>query len=128
MAKLEETLRFFTDNNVPDSVGTYLRHRGHSVYRMRHHMRTDEPDPVVARAALEDDRILVSLDKDFNSQRFAQDRFAKLSRLALSGESPTLLPAIKKHMDLIEFQWGRCRKAGVRFVAHVRFDQIRFRD
>lgn len=128
MAKGREKLRVFTDNNVPDSIGNYLRSRGHSVYRQRHHMRTDEPDQVVATAALEDDRILISWDKDFNSQRFQQARFAKLSRIALSGDGPDLLKAIKKHIRTLEFQWSECKRARTRLIAHVRIDQIRFRD
>ena len=95
-------LHFLTDNNVPDSVGDYLRSRG----RMRHHMPVDSPDPVVAMAALDDGRILVSQDKDFNHPRFSQNRFAALSRVALVGLGPTLVPALKQYMHLIELHWA----------------------
>ena len=128
MAKRADQLCFFTDNNVPDSVGIYLRRRGHSVHIMRHHMPADSKDPVVATAALEADRILVSQDRDFNHQRFAQERFALLSRLALVGPGPTLVDALKEHMHLIEFQWAHTlRIRAPRMIVHARVGQVRFR-
>jgi len=122
----KSTLRFFLDQNVPDSIGAYLQGRGHSVFRLRHHIPDNSPDPVVAMTALKADRVLVSCDKDFNGQRFQQERFARLSRIGLSGPGPTLLPAIKKHIAVVEFQLARAPKAG-RVVAHVNIDQVRFR-
>ena len=121
-------LRFFTDHNVPDSIGNYLRGRGHSVVRLRHHMPDNSKDPVVATAALKDGRILITCDKDFNTQRFMQPRFEGLSRVALSGDGPTLLPAVKEHIETIEFQFALAqRKRAARLVAHVQVGQLRFR-
>lgn len=122
----KDQLRFFLDQNVPDSIGAYLQGRGHSVLRLRHHIPDNSPDPVVAMTALQAGRILVSCDKDFNGQRFQQARFAQLSRIGLSGPGPTLLPAVKKHIDIVEFQLSRIPKDG-RVVAHVQFEQVRFR-
>lgn len=128
MVKKGPKLSFFTDNNVPDSVAKYLQRRGHSVHRMRHHMPADSPDPVVATAALQAGRILVSQDKDFNDQRFAQARFAKLSRIALSGPGPSLVAALKEHMHLIEAQWDyKVRTGEVRMIVHIKVGQIRIR-
>lgn len=122
-------ISFFTDHNIPDSVGDYLRNRGHSVFRLRHHLADDSPDPIVATAALRAGRVLVSWDKDFNTQRFMQPRFALLSRLALSGAGPELLPALKQHMHLIEFQWSwGVRTHAPRMIAHIRLGQIKFKD
>ena len=100
-------LEFFLDNNIPDSVGRYLQGRGHSVLRQRYHIAHDAADPVVGMTALQAGRILVTWDKDFNSQAFRQPRFALLSRLSLSGEGPTLLPAVKEHIEVLEFQFAR---------------------
>ena len=61
---------FLTDVNVPDSVGDFLTSQGHDVVRVRDVMAIDATDPVVAQAAMEAKRILVSWDKDFNHQRF----------------------------------------------------------
>ena len=127
MAKAAIKLSIFSDNNIPDSIGNWLQRRGHSVFRLRKHMPDDSPDPVVAAAALEADRILLTQDKDFNSQRFMQPRFASLSRISLSGDGPTLLPAIKEHIRLIEFQWAELQTTGARMIVHVRVGNIRFR-
>lgn len=127
MAKATIKLSLFSDHNVPDSVGNWLQRRGHSVFRLRKHMPDNSPDPVVAAAALDAGRILLTQDKDFNSQRFMQPRFEKLSRISLSGDGPTLLPAIKEHIHLIEFQWAHAQSTNSRMIAHVRVGNIRFR-
>ncbi|WP_158271900.1 MULTISPECIES: DUF5615 family PIN-like protein [unclassified Novosphingobium] len=119
-------MQFFLDQNVPDSIGRYLQGRGHSVLRLRHHIPPDSPDQIVGVTALKAGRILISCDKDFNRQRFQQDRFAQLSRIALSGAGPDLLPAIKEHVEVIEFQLQRIPSNG-RMVVHVATGQVRFR-
>lgn len=128
MAKRTDKLRFFTDQNIPDSIGRYLRGRGHSVFLLRKHMADDAKDPEVAAAAMNGNRILVSWDKDFNAQRFQQPRYKTLSRIALSGDGPSLLPAIKKHIRVIEFQWQEAQRTGKRLIVHARLDQVRFKD
>jgi hypothetical protein len=128
MARAAITLRLFTDENVPDSVGRYLRGRGHSVYRAKAHLAEGSPDQIVATTAMEDGRILVSQDKDFNHQRFAQPRFARLSRIGLVGAGPTLVRALKEHMHLIEAQWAHAQRSGAaRMIVHLQVGQIRFR-
>lgn len=128
MARATVQLHLFTDNNVPDSVGDYLRGRGHSVHRMRGHMPDNSPDPLVAMAALKAGRILVTQDKDFNNQRFMKPHLAKLSRISLVGEGATLKAALKEHIHLIEAQWARKLHIGaVRMIAFVEVGQIRFR-
>jgi hypothetical protein len=127
MGTIAVRLPLFLDNNVPDSLGRYLQRRGHSVHRQRFYIPADSPDPIVATTAMKAGRILVSQDKDFNSQRFQQDRFASLSRIAFSGEAQTLLPALKEHMELIEFRWAQCQRNRSRLIAHVKVGQVRFR-
>jgi len=60
------TLRFFCDHNVPDSVGRFLEIEGHDLVRLRDVMAIDAKDPVVAAAAMNDNRILVTWDRDFS--------------------------------------------------------------
>jgi len=128
MSKATTKLAFFLDNNVPDSIGRFLQRRGHSVQRQRFYIPADSPDPLVAMTALQAGRILVTQDKDFNSQRFQQDRFASLSRVSLSGSAVTLLPALQEHMHLIEFQWAHSQTAGKgRMIAFVKLGNVRFR-
>ncbi|MCL6741802.1 DUF5615 family PIN-like protein [Sphingomonas sp. RB56-2] len=128
MATAAIKLLLFLDNNVPDSIGRYLQGRGHSVLRQRFHIPADSPDHLVAMTAMKAGRILVTIDKDFNAQRFQQGKFATLSRIALSGPSHTLLDAVKEHAHLIEYQWSHIQKTGgVRMVAHVKAGDFRFR-
>lgn len=128
MPKGADKLFFFLDNNVPDSIGRYLQRRGHSVLRQRHHIPADSPDPIVATTAMEANRILVTIDRDFNSQRFHQPRFDRLSRVSLSGPSHQLLGAVKEHIHLIEFQWDHKVRMGTRrMIAHIKAGMIRIR-
>ena len=119
-------LGFFLDQNVPDSICRYFRGRGHSVLLLRHHIPDNSPDPVVGMTALKAGRILVTSDRDFNAQRFRQDRFAELSRVSLCGAGPLLLPAVKEHIAVLEFQMARI-PAGGRIVSQLQLGIIRFR-
>jgi hypothetical protein len=80
---------------------------------------------VVATTAMEDDRILISQDKDFNHQRFEQPRFARLSRIGLTGHGPELLAAIKEHIHLVEAQWAH-KAAAARMIARLKVGQVKF--
>jgi hypothetical protein len=128
MAEQTPSLGFLTDNNVPDSIGAWLIERGHDVHRMRDLMPNDSPDPVVAVAALDAGLLLVSQDKDFNAQRFAQAKFARLKRIGLIGPGPTLLAALKQHIHLIEAHcaWAE-RETVERVTFQVGLGQIRIR-
>jgi hypothetical protein len=96
-------IAFLTDVNVPDSVGNFLRERGHDVERVREVMPADSPDPVVAEAAMQAGRILVSWDRDFNQQRFRKPRFDTLSRIGFSCPEPLGVRRLGEVIDLIEF-------------------------
>ena len=99
--------RFLTDHNVPDSVGNILIVMGQDVVRLRDVMAVNTTDPVVAKAAIEGGRILISWDRDFNQQRFMGPRFAGLSRLSMSGpemEGATRLEAV---FDIVSFAFDR---------------------
>ena len=57
---------FFTDNDVPDSVGDVIAAAGHKLTRLRDAMLTDSADPVVAAACREHGQVLVTHNwKDF---------------------------------------------------------------
>jgi predicted nuclease of predicted toxin-antitoxin system len=128
MARAPIQLRVLTDNNVPDSIGDYLRRRGHSAHRVRGHMADSAPDQLVAMAALRANRILITQDKDFNGQRFQKPYMAALSRISLVGEGKTLKAAMKEHIHLIEAQWmHKVQTGAVRMIVHVQVGQIKFR-
>src|SRR3989442_10720156 len=56
---------FFTDHNVPESVGDYLLSVKHEVTRLRHVMSTESSDPVIAVACSRQGQVLISHDNDF---------------------------------------------------------------
>jgi hypothetical protein len=99
--------RFFTDHNVPDSVGNILIELGQDVVRLRDVMAVNTTDPVVAKAAIEDGRILISWDRDFNQQRFMGPRFAGLSRLSMSGSEMEGAARLQAVFDIVSFAIAR---------------------
>jgi predicted nuclease of predicted toxin-antitoxin system len=56
---------FFLDHCVSNSVMTSLGNAGHVVHRLRDHIPTDSPDPIVIATAQKLDAILVTLNGDF---------------------------------------------------------------
>lgn len=99
--------RFLTDHNVPDSVGDALNGLGQDVVRLREVMAVDTTDPIVAKAAIEDGRILISWDRDFNQQRFMAARFAGLSRLSMSGPEMEGAVRLDAVFDIVVFALQR---------------------
>ena len=59
------SLRFFADHCISNYLVDALRGAGHDVLRLRDHIPTDSPDPVVIATAQELDCVLVSLNGDF---------------------------------------------------------------
>lgn len=66
-------------------------------------MAVDTTDPVVAEAAIQDQRVLVSWDRDFGQQRFLSPRFARLSRLSMSGPEMEGAARLEQVFDILEF-------------------------
>jgi predicted nuclease of predicted toxin-antitoxin system len=58
-------LRFFTAHCVANSVVTALTAAGHDVMKLRDHLPTNSPDPVVIAEAQTRSSILLSLNGDF---------------------------------------------------------------
>ena len=81
-------MKFLLDNNVPNGVAVMLRGLGHDVALVRDLLTQDAPDPLVAAAAERDGRVLVSLDRDFETLDPGRPsgfraRFRRLSRIWL---------------------------------------------
>jgi predicted nuclease of predicted toxin-antitoxin system len=104
-------MRFLLDHNVPADVAGILRGRGHDVVFSTDRVAEDAPDPLVAAAAMAEERILVSHDKDFKRvARLISDgvraRFAALSRLHLSCNEVTSARRIESFLDIIEAEFA----------------------
>ena len=114
--KKKLVISFLTDNDVPDSVGDMLRTLGHDVVRVRDVMAADATDPVVAAAAIQASRILVSWDRDFNHQRFLTSRFERLCRIGMCCPKPEGAKRIKDLIDIVEFVVARAMGTPVTIV------------
>jgi predicted nuclease of predicted toxin-antitoxin system len=98
-------IRFFVDQNVPDSVGIALRNRGHHVTLLREVIPQESPDPLVATTALLNRAVLVTFDRDFDHKRAESQighRHDKLSRIILKCREPEAAARIGVAMSLIE--------------------------
>jgi predicted nuclease of predicted toxin-antitoxin system len=104
-------ISFFTDNCVPDSVGSALKDAGHDVTRLRDVMDTDTADPVIAVACAQAGQVLVSHDPDFRrisrDLRITQRQYRNsLHRIQLRCPEPNGAQRIVAALSLIEFEWG----------------------
>lgn len=108
-------MRFFLDNCVPDPVGHFLVSRGHEVIFQRDAIRKDSEDKLVALAAVENDAILISSDKDYRAiaSRFqiSHPRLRRLSRIQFRCAEPRHVSRLEVALPLIEFEWQLCQAA-----------------
>jgi predicted nuclease of predicted toxin-antitoxin system len=103
-------IRFFTDNNVPESVPLFLERVGHEVTRLRDVMPTETEDPVIEVACSRSGQVLVTHDKDFRTATkrlgISRREYAhKLHRIQLRCEEPRSASRIEDTMSLIEHEW-----------------------
>jgi len=103
-------MRFFTDQNVPESVARVLESAGYEVYRLREKTAVDAPDNLVAAVSEANDAILVTLDSDFKTiasrAGIGQRRFRRLSLLRLEGcRESRAADRLKAALSLIEHEW-----------------------
>ena len=106
-------IRFFTDNNVPDSVGQAILNAGHNLVRLRDVMLANTPDQVIAVACSRSGHVLVTNDGDFRGIGAAKrlgitnrEYRTKLHRIQLRCEPPRAAKRIQEVMSLIEHEWA----------------------
>ena len=101
---------FFTDQNVPDSVGQVLLDAGHKVTRLRDVMETSTADPIIAVACAHSGQALVSHDTDFRHVskrlRITQRQYrTSLHRIQLRCPEPLSAKRVSEALSLIEAEW-----------------------
>jgi predicted nuclease of predicted toxin-antitoxin system len=101
---------FFTDADVPDSVGDFLIEAGHDVTRLRHVLLNDSPDPIVATACRESGLVLVTHNyRDFRKistdLQMARGRFDNLHRIELICSQVIAERRMRQEIGLIESIW-----------------------
>jgi predicted nuclease of predicted toxin-antitoxin system len=104
-------MRFFVDQNVPDSVGRFLKSHGYEVILLRDRIPTESPDTLVAAVAEANNAVLVTFDPDFKALAsrigIGRRRFTKLSliRFEKCRESQAA-NRIEAALSLIEHEWA----------------------
>ena len=104
------SIPFFTDHNVPESVGDFLIRAGHQVTRLRHVMATRTADPIIAVACSRSGNVLVSHDNDFRQiakrLEITQRQYrTSLHRIQLRCPEPNSAKRMKETLALIESEW-----------------------
>jgi predicted nuclease of predicted toxin-antitoxin system len=103
-------MRFFTDQNVPESVARVLEDSGYEVVRLREKTATNSPDTLVAAVAEANGGILITNDGDFKSiasrTGIGRKRFRTLSLIRFEKcRESKMAQRVKQLMSLIEHEW-----------------------
>jgi predicted nuclease of predicted toxin-antitoxin system len=104
-------MRFFVDQNVPDSVARFLESRGYAVILLRNRIPTGSPDTLVAAVSEANNAVLVTFDPDFKALAsrigIGRRRFTKLSliRFEKCRESQAA-KRMETALSLIEHEWA----------------------
>lgn len=108
---LGETLRFLLDQCVPDGVGRKLKDSGHDVQFLREALETNAADQMVATQAAQDERIFVSVDRDFKkmAHRLSGDRVyvKSLDVILFTCGQVASVSRVDAALPYIEFAWTR---------------------
>jgi Domain of unknown function (DUF5615) len=112
---------FFTDNDVEDCVGDFLRDSGHSVVRCREVMANDSADPVIAANCRENGLLLITHNvRHFRAiaQKYEarHGRVDTLCRLEMDCHQSITRQRIEQFLPIIEREWSERaeRPAGLR--------------
>jgi predicted nuclease of predicted toxin-antitoxin system len=120
---------FFTDQNVPDSVGNMLIEAGHEVTRLREVMATDSPDTIVAAACDRAGLVLVTFDRDFKHMApgmgIARARFNALSIIRLGCREPVAAERLRGALSFVELEWRLAKRARAQMVLSIADNVIR---
>lgn len=107
-------MRFFLDASVPDSVGHVLAAAGHDVIYHRQALADGTKDPVVCQTALENEAVLVAVDRDMKqlTKRFGvtDERFKNLAVLFCACSIPLASKRVEQALSLIEHEWAFSEK------------------
>lgn len=104
-------MRFLLDHNVPANVGAFLRQREHDVVVVMDILAQDAPDPLVAKAAMAEERVLVSHDRDMRRvERLISEgfraRYPALSRMHLSCPEVASAERVESFIEVIEAEFA----------------------
>lgn len=109
-------MRFLLDENVHIGVLRFLAGRGHDSIRVPDILAVGSEDPIVATAAMEEGRILVSHDGDMRriERKISQghrDRYPALSRLMFCLPEPMAVERLEMFLPLVQFEFEQATRA-----------------
>lgn len=130
MARSRTIIPFFTDQNVPNSVGDRLMEAGHQVTRLRDVMSPDTPDPVIYVACSQSGHVLLTHDNDFRKLAkrlgITQRQYREsLHRIQLRCLEPESAGRVIEALKLIESEWRLAKKARRPLVMEIHSGSIR---
>ena len=110
---------FFTDNDVEDAVGDFLKDSGHTVQRLRDVMLANSPDPIVDANCRENGLVLITHNyKHFrgiaHKLRLAGVPLKPLSRIDMECHQSEAVQRLADAMHIIEAEWGKRGGVGMR--------------
>ncbi|MBW7921592.1 MAG: DUF5615 family PIN-like protein [Rubellimicrobium sp.] len=102
-------LRFLLDEGVPHSVGKVLENAGHEVIYLHEAVARGSSDDLVVAAALENQAILVAVDRDMRSRArqhgISNTRYRSLNLLHLGCVETQAANRVEQALQLIESEW-----------------------
>ena len=115
----EGHIPFFTDNDVEDAVGEFLKDSGHTVQRLRDVMLRDSADPIVDANCREHGLVLITHNyKHFRNiahkLRLSGVPLKPLSRIDMECHQSEVVERLRGLLPIIEAEWKRKRGVGVR--------------
>jgi hypothetical protein len=106
-------MRFLVDQNIPVSVASVLLDRGFDTQHVRHVLRPDSPDQLIAYLAIQENFIILTHDKDFRNINALtphgyRKRLKMADRVILGPTSIHAAPRMAQVLDLVisMHQWA----------------------
>lgn len=123
-------MRFLTDQNVQQVVPNILQEHGYDVVLSRDILGPEAEDPIIAAAAMEDDRILVSHDHDMRRiERYVsekhRERFPNLNRLMLACEEAAAADRLSLYLPMIQTWHQICVADGCQLLVEIGRSRLR---
>ena len=123
-------MRFLLDENVQTAIIVALTQRGHDAMRATEILEIGAADQLVATAAVENDRVLVSHDKDMKRidrkiSESHRERFPSLCRLMFCLPEPEALARLLMFLPLVELEFEEARMANQPMLLEICARRIR---
>lgn len=117
-------MRFLIDHNAPIDVSDFLVEADHDVVLVSDIMAPDSPDPVVAAAAMADERVLISHDKVMRRVEklisvAVRERFPRLSRILLCCPEVVSERRVREFMPIIQAEFDHLTGQGLPMLFEI---------